>query len=129
MIKVENWVQFHNRKRRTIFHIFSASNVRSTITMLDIVVVWRRENTKHQLFILMKILHVRSQGMMIIKEVWKIVEMSSSSSTLHVEMMWLSLVMYDDSYCDGLPTRRWRLEDSHDSYKEVVGSHPQNNKI
>ena len=83
-IKVKYQALFGNVRRR-FFHTFNASNVRSTDTILDSVAVQRRGKIKPQLLILMKILNTKGQEMMILNKVQKIVERSSSSSTIYVE--------------------------------------------
>ena len=65
--KVKYQVPFQNKRQRRICHISNPSNVRSTFTMPNLVVVQRRENTNPKLLMLIKILHIRSQGMMIMK--------------------------------------------------------------
>ena len=86
--KVEDQVLFQiKRRKERIFHTSCVTNVVTMDIVPVNVIIQTKESMKPPLLILMKTLHIRSQEMMILKKVQKIVERSSSPSILHVDMM------------------------------------------
>ena len=83
--KVEDQALLWNKRRRRIFHTFSPSNVISTDTMPDNVMIQRKGNIKPQLLMLIKTPLTRSKGTMIIHN-------SSSSSLSQVQFLPLAIL-------------------------------------